>query len=248
MLDPIWLGYIFAVFILGGMLKGIAGFGTPLITVPLISLFDTVPLAVALSLLPIVFSNISQGYEYRRHHRVLRVIWPLLLSLSVSLAVAVQLLGKFHTDILAVCVGIMIQIFVITQLTPTPPIIPPQWRSSTLVGSGLSSGLLGGLTSFYGFPALQALMALGLGRNDFIFATSLLFLVGTTIVGIGLLMLNIITPIHLLLSLACVVPTQLGMYLGGHISKHLSLAMFHRITLAMLSATSLVMIIRALMA
>ncbi|EWC42998.1 TSUP family transporter [Pseudomonas stutzeri] len=247
-IDIVVIAYIFAVFVLGGLVKGVCGFGIPLVTVPLIALVETVPTAIALALLPIIISNIAQSYECRQHYRVLGLIWPLLLSLAVSLGLAVQLLGSFRPEILALIIGVMIQVFVISQLTPDPPAIPQRWRFGSLVGAGLSSGLFGGLTSFYAFPALQALMALGLGRNEFILATSLFFLAGSSILGIGLLAQDIATPIHLLLSLACVVPTQLGMYLGELIRERLSQAMFRGITLSVLSATGLTMIARAITA
>ncbi|MBA1235199.1 sulfite exporter TauE/SafE family protein [Pseudomonas stutzeri] len=245
-IDTVVPVYIFGVFVLGGLIKGVSGFGMPLVTVPLIALVEPVPTAVALSLLPIIVSNISQGYECRSHYRVLGQIWPLLLSLAVSLGLSVQLLGHFRPEVLALVIGVMIQVFVISQLAPNPPVIPRHWRSGTLVGAGLSSGLFGGLTSFYGFPALQALMALELDRNEFILASSLFFLVGSAILSIGLLAQNIATPTHLLLSLACVVPTQLGMYLGELVRSRLSQVMFRGITLSVLSATGLAMIARAI--
>ncbi|MFV3384362.1 sulfite exporter TauE/SafE family protein [Pseudomonas sp. NY15364] len=247
-IDTVLLAYVFGVFVLGGVIKGVSGFGMPLVTVPLIALVAPVPTAVALSLLPIIISNISQGYDCRRHYHVLGLVWPLLISLAVSLGLAVQLLGSFRPEVLAIIIGVMIQVFVISQLTPNPPLIPPRWRFGALIGAGLSSGLLGGMTSFYGFPALQALLALGLGRTEFILASSLFFLVGSVILGAGLLMQDIASPMHLLLSLACVLPTQLGMSLGEFIRERLSQAMFRGITLAVLSATGLAMIVRALTA
>src|SRR5690606_37977737 len=133
-------------------------------------------------------------------------------------------------------------------LTPNPPVIPRQWRFGTLVGAGLSSGLFGGLTSFYGFPALQALMALELGRNEFIMASSLFFLVGSAILSIGLLAQDIATPALLLLLLAWVLPAQSGMYLGVLVPTRLPLPIFRGTTLSVVSATGLAMIARALTA
>lgn len=60
-IDTVLLAYVFGVFVLGGLIKGVSGFGMPLVTVPLIALVAPVPTAVALSLLPIIISNISQG-------------------------------------------------------------------------------------------------------------------------------------------------------------------------------------------
>ncbi len=244
--DTALLAYLVTVFVLGGVVKGVSGFGMPLVVVPLVAWVETVPTAVALSLLPVVISNISQAYECRHHYRVLKWVWPLLLSMGVSLAVAVQLLGHFRPEVLALIIGVMIQVFVISQLAPVPPVIARAWRLRAMLGAGVSSGVLGGLTSFYGFPALQALMAMGLARGEFILASSLMFLLGSLLLGVGLLLQDLVAPTYLLLSLVLVLPTQLGMWLGAIVRERLSQRMFRGITLCVLSATGLVMIARAL--
>ena len=246
--DTTLLAYLVAVFVLGGLVKGVSGFGMPLVVVPLVAWVTTVPTAVALSLLPVVISNLSQAYECRRHYQVLQRVWPLLLGMGMSLALAVQLLGHFRPDVLAVIIGGMIQLFVISQLLPNPPLIAQAWQFRTLLGAGISSGVLGGMTSFYGFPALQALLAMNLVRGEFILASSLLFLLGSLLLGVGLLLQDLVAPSDLLLSLVLVLPTQVGMWLGAVVRERLSQRMFRAITLAVLSATGFAMIVRALAA
>lgn len=236
--------YVASVFLIGGLVKGVVGFGTPLIAVPFIGLVYDIPTAVGWTLIPIIISNLSQGYECRDGCRVLRRVWPLLACLGVSLLFSVQLLEQANADILLMLVGLLILMFVGSQLAPRPPKISGRWQTPLLILGGSASGFIGGLTSFYGFPALQVLVALDLKRREFILAASGLFLIGTGILGLGMLMLGIVSTRDLWFSLAMALPTQLGVSIGGRLRDSLSVVMFQRILLAVLTITGLSMVLR----
>lgn len=243
-LDPVLAGYAIAVFLLAGLVKGVAGFGTPLVAVPLLALVLPVPTAVGWSLLPVFCSNVSQAYGCRRSLPVLKLVWPLLLGLAASLAVTGPLLGRVDGDVLLILVGVLIQLFVLSQLTPRPPMIPPGWRLPVLSAAGITSGVVGGFTSFYSFPGLQVLLALDLDRRDFVFASSIFFLLGTVTLGSGMRAVGILSTADAAISLGCVLPALLGVHLGGMLRDRLSVQAFRAVVLVVLSATGMVMIVR----
>src|SRR3546814_12236097 len=82
--EPYLLAYILAVFLLAGIVKGVVAFGLPLVTIPLLSLTMPVPHAIVLSLLPVLCSNVAQAYMCRRGLPALRLIWPLLVPLVIT--------------------------------------------------------------------------------------------------------------------------------------------------------------------
>ena len=53
-------------FVLAGILKGATGAGAPIITIPVISAFYDVRLAVVLMVVPNFLSNIQQLYHFRK--------------------------------------------------------------------------------------------------------------------------------------------------------------------------------------
>ena len=70
---------IIASFILAGVLKGATGAGAPIITIPVISAFYDVRLAVVLMVVPNFLSNIQQLYHFRKS------ILPLFATFSFAL-------------------------------------------------------------------------------------------------------------------------------------------------------------------
>lgn len=237
--------YVAAVLMVGGLVKGISGFGLPLTTIPLLALVISVPTAISWTLLPLLISQIMQMLECRRSAGVLKTIWPLMAGLGVTLLVSVQLLTVFDPRILMVIIGVLIQVFVFSQLAPEPPQLPPHRRPVVLAMAGIASGGVAGVTSFYGFPAVQALLSLGLAQSEFIFATSATFFVGGIIMGLSLDTMGLIGSADIAVSLLALIPTLLGMELGRRIRQGVPVALFKALVLSVLSATGFAMIIRA---
>lgn len=239
--------YVALVFVAGGLVKGVSGFGLPLTTVPLLALMVPVPTAVAWTLLPLLASQIMQLLECRRSADVLLVIWPLMLGLGVTLMFSVRLLAAFDPRVLMIAVGILIQVFVLSQFAPNPPQLPVRGRSAALAVAGVISGGIGGVTSFYGFPAVQALLALGLAQSELLFATSATFFVGAIIMGLGLDALGFIGLTDIVISILGLAPTLLGMQLGRVVRNRLSVRLFKTAVLGVLAVTGCAMVMRAIL-
>jgi uncharacterized membrane protein YfcA len=239
--------WLFTLFAIAGTVKGIAGFGLPLIAVPLISLAAPVPTAVAWTLIPLTVSNLFQIYESRHSFKVLKVIWPLLAGITGAMFLSVELLTELDSRWLSVLVGVMIQVFVLTQLFPKKPVINRGSRVIKLGALGVVSGLVGGATSFVGFPALQALLALGLSTAEFIFSASVVFLLSAVILGSGLKSAGMMPASDILISLACVLPVLLGLQLGKVMRGKISAPAFKRVVLGVLFLAGLAMILQPLL-
>lgn len=236
------------IFILAGMIKGLAGFGMPLIAVPALTLLTGAPVTTAIgwAVIPLVLTNLAQAIGARRHAHELRPLWPLLAGLFSALAISIPLLARIDPGSLSVIVGGMILVVVGTQAL-RPWQIPDRWQPLFLGIAGLISGTIGGLTSFFGFPAIQALMATRISAGGFIFTVSILFFFGTLIIGVALNTYGLMSSTDLMLSAACLPPALLGMKAGQLIRQRVSMAVFRRILLTMLIATGSSMIINGLL-
>ena len=71
-------------FILAGILKGATGAGAPIITIPVISAFYDVRLAVVLMVVPNFLSNIQQLYHFRKSILPLFFTFSFLLLIQLS--------------------------------------------------------------------------------------------------------------------------------------------------------------------
>lgn len=248
---PAGLAYALLVFLLAGVVKGVIAFGLPLVTVPLLSLMVPVPTAIAWSLGPVLVSNLAQAHECRRSASILREAWPLLLAVGVTVPVAAGLGGRLAPGALYVVTGAMIEVTVLVQLLGFRRLGlrldgPPRRRVPLLVASGGISGVVGGLTSFYGFPAIQTLLALGPTAEQFAFVTSVLFLVGAAGLSASLAGTGSLGAPELAMSAMAVVPLMAGLRLGRLVRHRLRPEVFSRLILAALAATGLSLLVRGL--
>ena len=83
-LPPLALAALVAVFVLGGVVKGVTGVGLPLVLVPLAAQFLDVPVAVALLTVPMVATNITQAIEGGHTLAAIRAMWPILVCVVIG--------------------------------------------------------------------------------------------------------------------------------------------------------------------
>ena len=243
---PHLLIYILFVFLIAGVVKGVIAFGLPLITIPMLSVAMPVPHAITLSLLPVISSNIAQAYMCRRGLPTLRSIWPLLLTLVITVPVSAHYAVLLEERTLYAIAGGAIEVLVLTQLLGFRPDIKPQYRQPALLISGFLTGMVGGATSFFGFPAIQVFLTLNLGITEFALATSVTFLLGSIALGLTFGTAGHISGPDIHLSVAAVIPLLLGLVAGHRLSSKISPALFRRIALLILLATGLYLLNRGL--
>ena len=243
-LEPVLVVYILAVFLLAGIVKGVVAFGLPLVTIPLLSLLMPVPHAIALSLLPVLCSNVAQAYICRRSLPVLRIIWPQLVTLVIAAPISAHFATRLDEQTLYAIAGGAIEVLVLTQLLGFRPVVRPRYRGPALLVSGAITGAVGGATSFFGFPSIQMFLALELGMTEFALATSVTFLLGGIALGSIFGAAGQISGHDIRLSVAAVVPLLLGLVAGQRLATRISPAVFRRIALMILLATGLYLLAR----
>tara|TARA_R100000306_G_scaffold3267_2_gene6036 strand:- start:4764 stop:5546 length:783 start_codon:yes stop_codon:yes gene_type:complete len=242
-----WIALVFAA---SGAVKGISGFGMPYVAMPgmIIGLQVPVTQAVGWVLVSGFATNIVQLIQHRREWPVLGRLWPLLVSLLVTMAISVQFLSYLDGDALLMLVGGMTMITILSQWWGKWTISPGRFEKPVLVASGFFSGLFGGMTSFYGFPSLQVLLASGIQRETFVFMASLILLSGGLVLGSGLGMQGLMNQIDLLISLLMLIPAVGGLYLGQFIQRRLSPRGFNAVLTVTILGMGFSMFLRGLSA
>lgn len=239
-----WLALI---FMASGTVKGVTGFGMPFIAIPASTIFFNVPITQAMGwvLASGFATNIVQLIQTRRQWRVLRHIWLLVFVLLATMVVTVQLLSALNTHVLSMVLGGVMIISIAAQLLKPLKVAPGRKRVLFIV-SGFFSGLFGGLTSFFGFPSLQVLIASGLQKGEFIFSASFVLFTGTIVLAIGLGSQGLVTRYDALMSVLLFVPAVLGMLIGQRLRDRMSPLVFARVVLVVLLATGASMLIRGM--
>lgn len=244
--DQVTIVVVVLAFLLAGLSKGFIGFGLPLISIPITATVLPVPLAIALTAVPILVSNLFQTFHGGRHGAALRRFWPVVVMMAVGVSIGGQVLTRADHDTIAVIVGTLLLIFVSTQFLDLRPVVPlsAERRLNPLIG--FVSGLLGGVSSMFGPLAITYLVALRLPKDEFITTIAMFYLVGIATLLSVLIVGQVISRDEIIASILVCVPLYAGMWLGTWLRGRISQVFFHRALLAGLILISLNLIRRGL--
>ncbi|GAA5121337.1 sulfite exporter TauE/SafE family protein [Alloalcanivorax gelatiniphagus] len=230
-----------------GTVKGLTGFGMPLVGIPLTILLLDVPPTTVMGwmLAPIFITNLAQLISSRHRAAVVVGLWPLFAGLLLAMLASVPLLARLHQDQLSLLVGVLVLLVTLSQFM-RPWRVAPAWRRAFLFTAGVVSGAVGGATSFFGFPAVHALLAVDLDKTGFIFSVSLMFLVGGVVIAAALGGYGLIGGADLVISALVVAPALAGLWLGQRLRGRLSLLAFQRLVRVVLLLVGCSMIYKGL--
>lgn len=235
------------VLLLAGMTKGVLGVGLPLIAVPLLSQIVPVPLAIMTLAVSTVVSNGVQAFQGGNIVAVLRRFWTLFTPLVVALFAGARLLVDLDPRLLGLILGTALLVF--TLLNQFPRLLEIKVRQERAMSPliGAVSGLLGGVSSFYGPPILMYLVALKLPRDIFISAVSVALFMGALPLVISLMVYGMMGRDEFILSCLSAVPVMVGLLIGQLIQRRMPQEAFRKGLLVILVLTGVSLILRALL-
>ena len=238
--------YCIMVLFVGGAVKGAIGIGLPQIGVSLIALALGLKQALAILVLPIFASNLSQSCDRRLFTPVLLRFWPLLAAMFVFSIFSVSLFGLIPETQLLISLGVLV------VLLPTIAFFRPQFRitrgQEIWAGpvTGAMAGIIGGLSTLSGPPLMIYLSCLRLPKDEFVVAVSLMFLTAAAGLALGLLLFGISKPADLGISALACIPVFVGMWVGSKARVRLSERAFSTAVLLTYVVTGLSFIAKAI--
>lgn len=218
---PVVLYTILALFA-GGAFKGVAGIGLPLVGVPLLTAALSLKEAVAVLVMPLIFSNLFQSFEGGLFRPVLRRFWPVHLTLFATIVVSTRALVAVPEHYLFAVIGACL--LIVPGIAHLFPRIRLHERGERWLGplTGVVSGLVGGVSSYYGPILLLYIMWLRLPKAVFVVAISQMYTVGSVGLMLGLLTFGVATPAQLGISALACAPVFGGLLLGQRVRLRLS--------------------------
>ena len=235
----------FALFC-GGLIKGTLGVGTPLLTVPLMALVMPVQMAVALMAIPVVVANLWQASRVEQLLSVAGRFWPAFLAILAGTFIGVRVLLAIDERSLLMFVGIIVISFTLLQASSYRFNLPQAWEKPAGVVFGLSSGIIGGVSSMFGPMLIIYLVSVrGLGKDRFVGAISFLYLAAVVPWALTLYWFGILDTPMLFLSAAATVPVAAGLIIGQQFRGRVSDQRFQRLVLVVLLASGGTMLWRA---
>lgn len=145
---------VIPVFLIAGLVKGVAGFGLPTVSIALLALFRPLPEAMALMLVPSLATNLWQALAGGTLHQVAPRIGVFLACSALAAFLAAGHLARADalllSGLLGVCLMASAAVALATPDLPAPGRITETWLGPPM---GLASGAIAGLTGSYLVPA-----------------------------------------------------------------------------------------------
>ncbi|MGB0631670.1 MAG: sulfite exporter TauE/SafE family protein [Alphaproteobacteria bacterium] len=233
-------------FFFAAFAKGITGMGFATTCLPIIALPLGLEFALPLVLVPSVASNIIVQIDAGHLRESLIRFWPMLVAAVIGVVIGLTLLTWLETRIAGGVLGAVLVIYGVFAVKTPDLTLPPRLEKPLGPPTGLATGIINGLTGSQLMPVLPYLMALHLDRERFVQAINCSFTVSSLVMAAGLSHIGLMNWENALISTLGIVPVWIGLKLGGNIRRRISAGQFRNMVIAMLMASGVLLIVRAI--
>lgn len=240
------VAWCFLALVLGGFIKGALGVGTPLLTVPMMALVLPPQMAVAIMAIPVVVANLWQFAQAGNSAAAAKRFWPAFIAILAGTWIGVNILASLDDRALLILVGVAVIVFAIMQGSRFRIQIPDAMVKPAGLFFGGASGLIGGISSFFGPMLITYLISVrGLDKNQFVSSISFLYVSAVVPWAIMLYFYGILDGPVLLYSTFATLPVTLGLLVGQRIRQRISDARFRYLIIGILVVSAVSMLWRA---
>ncbi len=228
----------------GGMVKGVLGLGLPLVAVPVLASAMDPKVAVAMMTVPVLSSNIWLVFRGSRFRATVHRFWLLMLALAGFTLLSAQLFVKISAATASLLLGLSVIGFVAMQIFPIKAVVSRRTERWLSPGIGAVSGLMGGISNFFGPPVIAYLIALRLEKDAFIAAVTLFFIVGGVPLYGSLAWHGVLNQKVLIASTGAAAIALAGVAIGSQLRRFVRQETFERILIGSLLVIGLNLIWR----
>jgi uncharacterized membrane protein YfcA len=222
------IAYAMAVYLIAGTVKGVIGFGMPIVSLAMLAAVIGLTESIVLMLVPALVTNIWQGITGGRFVVLVRRLWLLLALACVSIWLSTAILVSVDGGGLTAVLGSLLIVYAAFSLVVRQIPAPGRheiWLSPLI---GVVAGVAIGLTGVFVMPGTVYLQSLRLSKNELVQSLGISFVVTTLALGLSLSGRGALPVDLVMISGAAVVPTMLGMILGKKYRDQLPEDLFRR--------------------
>ena len=205
------------------LVRGIAGFGSGLIAIPLLALYAPLTLVVPLVVFLDYVASASHGLKDRLHVQW-KELRPLLPFSAIGVVAGIYLFKTIDASLLANGLGLFVIFYAIYTLfnRDNGGSTSPLWAAPV----GLLGGLIGTMFGTGGPFYVVYLKHRGLSKTEFRATFATIFLLDGAVRLIGYLTSGYFNAEWLMLTAVALPIMALGLYIGGHIHTRISARSF----------------------
>jgi hypothetical protein len=195
---------------------------------PVMALFMTVPQALTVLTIPILVTNLWQALQGGHFKALFQRFWPLATMLAVGIGLGTQALVLFDQKIIYLVMGLVVLVQPLMRMLK--PDFTFSQKAQKVIGPAFAgaSGIIGGMTGFFGPLLLVYLATLGLNKDHFTAAVAMMFVVGGLSLSLFLAQLGFMKGPELNVSMATLLPALGGIYAGQLIRSRINQKQFEK--------------------
>lgn len=222
--------------IAAGIVKGVSGFGSSLVTIPLLTLIygqDFLPeIIVMMITFNVLLNSVLLVENNGFHPESLRRVWLIPAFGVLFTFVGVQILLNVETSVISYIAGGLILVAIINKAFRLQLSIKDTAVTRSIIG--ILSGIGNGIASIDGPPVVFYLTSIDAKKKDFINVLAAHFLV----MGIVAIIIHVIEGSYtielLLLTLFVFIFALMGLLIGIRLRRYLNQEMFDKVILIIL--------------
>lgn len=243
-LTPVQIIFSILIIFIAYTVKGMSGFGSGLIAIPLLAFIFPLTFIVPVLGLLSYSGTIMQSYQLRK-----QVVWrdmlPLIPFSILGIIIAVWLLVNVESNVLVAILGVFVLSYSIYSLLPLPDF---EGSRGWAVVAGSFGGMVGALFGTGGPFYVVYLKMRKLGKGQFRATIAMIFLVdgGVRIGGYAVAGLYNEKVLWMLLVLFPVL--LVGMYVGHHLHIKIAQKRFNQVISGLLFVSGLMLIYKSMIA
>lgn len=230
-----------------GFIKGITGFGYPMIMFSGLSLFFEPATAVACLTFPLLVVNIIQALQFgiRASIHEFRSSALLTIALCISIFLTAPLIHLLQPAQIFAIIGPTITFVAGLQVAGWKFRLAPSLHRFGAAVAGIGSGICGGFAGVWAPLVVIYLLALNIEKNRQILIQGVVYTIGSLALIAAHSRTGIFNSTTLPLSMTLIVPSLLGLWIGSKVLGKMNRKRFVVCTLILLIAAGINLIWRA---
>ncbi|MDX1403304.1 MAG: sulfite exporter TauE/SafE family protein [Woeseiaceae bacterium] len=222
-------------FTLAGFVKGVVGFGFPVITLIILTLTIGLLDALAIIVIPTIVTNIWQAFAGPYFRDIARRMWLFFLVAMTLVWLTSAYLTRIDVRWPTATLGAVMFLFAMSRLLNLQMTVPRAWELPLSVPLGAINGALTGMTGSFMVPSVLFMQAMGFGRDMLVQAMGIFFALSTLVLALSLGRNELISGEHLRLSAFALLPSLLGLATGRWVRFRIDEKKFQQIFLGAVS-------------
>ena len=218
-------------FVLAGFVKGVLGFGFPIIVLVLLTLYIGLLDALAIIVIPTLVTNLWQALSGPFLRAVLARMWLYFGCAMGGTLAASWFIADVDVNLLTGLLGAVLLVFAVSRLANVHISVPERQETILSVLLGSLNGLLTGFTGSFMVPSVLYMQALGFGKDMLVQAMGVFFSLSTATLMVSLGMNELITASEALGSAVMLIPSFAGIYAGRRMRNRIDERTFQTIFL-----------------